>query len=167
MNTQKHIRSLGPLCLGFSLVLLFGACSPAPEQAETVFEVEEAAVVETTVADLLADPLNYENRRVHIEGHISHVCRHSGDKMRVLQDDSDLSIQVRLGAFTGQFDTESEGLRVAVTGLFKTEVANIDELEDHECETTLQAIEAMKAKGLDVKLDSYIQLENYEIVQID
>ena len=155
-----------------ALVLVAGlaACAAAPETEEVV---EAPEVLELTIAELLADPLAFEDKEVRIEGVISHVCRHSGDKMRVLQDDSELTVQVMLGEFTGRFDAESEGIRVALHGVVTAEVTNLDELEDHdhdheeghECETTAAAVEAMKAKGLDPSIRTRILLREYELIQ--
>jgi len=179
MKKQKFFSKSFVFVFVFSLLLVFTACDKAPEQqAETAIPVESEvkeeapALVELAIAELLADPFSYENREVRIEGVISHVCRHSGDKMRVQQDDSELSIQVKLGEFTEQFNTESEGTRVVVWGTLMTEVLNLEELEahqhegeeDHECETTQQAIEAMKAKGLDPKVNTYVKLGKFEII---
>lgn len=149
-----------------TIVLILAACSS--KRADNVKEVNHS--VEASISELLTDPLDFDNKTVKIEGVISHVCRHSGDKMRVLQDDSDLSIQVMLGHFTGQFGTESEGTRVLITGTLVTEVTNLDELdahshegeEGHDCENTREAIEAMKAKGLDANIRTYIALNHYE-----
>lgn len=152
------------LCMLIVAVLL-AACSS--NQTERVSD--DTLTVEASISDLLADPLEFDNRSIKIEGVISHVCRHSGDKMRILQDGSDLSILVMLGDFTGQFDTESEGMRVSLEGLLVTEVTNFDELEahshedeDHDCESTREAVEAMKAKGLDATIRTYIALSQYE-----
>ncbi len=131
--------------------------------------MDSGQIIETSIADILSDPLEYDSKEVKIEGVITHVCRHGGDKMRVLQDDSDLTIQILLGNFTGQFDTGSEGMRVMVTGTLVTEVTNMDELEahghegeGHDCEDTRQAVEVMKARGLDANIRTHIALNHYE-----
>jgi len=166
-KTDLSVGSLKYIAI-LAVVVGFAACGSAPE----IEEVAEAPEVhETTIAALLADPLAFEDKQVKIEGVISHVCRHSGDKMRVLQDDSELTVQVMLGEFTGQFDVESEGARVVLKGVVTAEVTNLDELEDHdheeghECETTAAAVEAMKAKGLDPQIRTRILLANYELIQ--
>ncbi|MFO7922317.1 MAG: OB-fold nucleic acid binding domain-containing protein [Bacteroidales bacterium] len=149
-----------------AIIMIFASCSSNQSGSAGLSENE---TLEVSITDLLSDPLRYDNQTVKIEGMISHVCRHSGDKMRMLQDDSDLSIQVMLGDFTGQFDTESEGMRVSVTGTLVTEVTNMDELEahshedeEHDCEDTRQAVEIMKARGLDADIRTYIALNQYE-----
>ncbi len=147
------------------LLLLVVLASCGSRTDSSMAAGEDRAVV-APISELLSNPLEYDSKTVKIEGVISHVCRHSGDKMRVLQDGTDLSIQVMLGEFTGSFDTESEGLRVSLTGLLVTEVTNLDELsahdEHHDCETTIEAIEAMKAWGLDPDIRTYITLNHYE-----
>ena len=150
-----------------AIALIIASCSS--HRSENGQMAGSGQIIETSISDILSDPLEYDNKEVKIEGVITHVCRHSGDKMRVLQDDSDLTIQVMLGNFTGQFDTGSEGVRVMVTGTLMTEVTNMDELEahshegeEHDCEDTRQAVEVMKAKGLDAKIRTHIALNHYE-----
>lgn len=157
-----------------AIVMIFASCSSG--RTDKGSHLAEGLTIEASISELLSDPLEYDNKQVRIEGVISHVCRHSGDKMRVLQDGSDLSIQVMLGDFTGQFDTESEGKRVSLSGILMTEVTNMDELTahihegeegheheaDHDCESTREAVEAMKAKGLDASIRTWIALNQYE-----
>ncbi len=126
--------------------------------------------VDANISEVLTDPLEYDGKTIKIEGIISHVCRHGGDKMRVLQEGSDLSIQVMLGDFTGRFDAGSEGNRVVLTGQLVTEVTNLDQLAahshdengNHDCETTREAVEVMKAMGLDANIRTYVTLNHYE-----
>jgi len=178
---KKHkafYKSFLCVVLFFGL-LIFTACGKAPEkQAEEVApvegetDVETPAIIEAAVAELLADPFLFENKEVKIEGVVSQVCLDQGDKIRVLQNDSELSIEVRLGEFSGQFSSESEGQMIVVYGVLKTEIANIEEYkalkhdaEEHVAfETTQQAIEMMKNKGLEPKVNIFIKLSEYEIV---
>ena len=158
-------RTIGML----AIVIIIASCSS--HRSETGQPASAGRIIETSISDILGDPLEYDSKKVKIEGVITHVCRHSGDKMRVLQDDSDLTIQVMLGDFTGQFDTGSEGMRVMLTGTLVTEVTNMDELEahshegeEHDCEDTRQAVEVMKAKGLDANIRTHIALNHYETI---
>lgn len=154
--------------LMLAMLSVIASCISNRGDADKAVSQEKA--IEASISELLADPLEYDNKPVRIEGVISHVCRHSGDKMRVLQDGSDLSIQVMLGDFTGQFDTESEGVRVMLTGTLLTEVTNLDELsahehegeEGHDCANTREAVEVMKARGLDASIRTWIALDHYE-----
>jgi hypothetical protein len=148
-----------------AIILIVASCSS--QQSDT----GQTSSIEVNISEILSDPLVYDSKSVQIEGVISHVCRHSGDKMRVMQDNSDLSILVMLGDFTGKLDAGSEGQRVVLSGMLITEVTNLDDLtahnhddgeEAHACESTLQAVEAMKAKGLDANIRTFISLNQYE-----
>lgn len=150
-----------------ALLLLLSSCTS--NQTGNGKDLSDTEIAEAGISEILADPLLFDNKTVRVEGVISHVCRHSGDKMRVLQDGSDLSILVMLGDLTGRFDTQSEGTRLILTGTLVTEVTNLDELEahshdgeEHDCESTRQAVEAMKAKGLDANIRTYIAIGGYE-----
>lgn len=140
-----------------SVILFFAGCGSATNSRQ------ESDVIEISISELLAEPFEFDGKNVRIEGVISHVCRHSGDKMRVLQDGSDLTIQVMLGNYTGSFGTESEGERVNLTGLLTAELINIDDLgDDHDCEDDLQAVEALKARGLNPEIRTFISLNHFE-----
>ena len=164
----------------FTLLVAFYACGNTPEQ-----KVEEPAPQATTapapmtdtalaatITELLKEPVKFENKEVRIEGVISHVCRRAGDKMRILQDGSDLTIEVKLGDFTGKITPDSEGMRVVVTGILKTEASGTGETEEHheahegtQGESEKAAEAAMKAEGIDTAIKTYILLKTYEFNQ--
>ncbi len=138
-------------------IMILAGCGAGSESRQ------ETITLEASIQELLAEPFEFDRKNVRIEGVISHVCRHSGDKMRVLQDGSDLSIQVMLGDFTGRFGTESEGLRVILTGTLLAELTNIDDLgDDHGCEDDRQAVEALKARGLNPDIRTRLSLSHFE-----
>ncbi|MFO7872981.1 MAG: hypothetical protein R6U62_00670 [Bacteroidales bacterium] len=123
-----------------------------------------------TVEEMVQTPLDYEGQEVRFDAIISHVCTHSGDKMRVIQPDNDVySIQVMLGDYMGQITTENEGELVTVNGTLHTEVINLDEVydeheddEDHACETTEEAISLLEEHGVDPDIHPYIELHTIE-----
>lgn len=150
-----------------TVLMIITSCSSQPGKSDQVASDDHS--VEAQISEILSDPLDYDSKTVKVEGVISHVCRHSGDKMRIMQDGSDLSILVMLEDFTGQFDAESEGTRVSVTGNLVTEVTNLEELaahghedDGHDCEDTREAVEVMKARGLDASIGAYISLNQYD-----
>ena len=152
-----------------AVLLIIASCGSNQHRENLSGPGPGAEAIMASIPEILADPLEYEGKTISIEGVITHVCRHGGDKMRVLQEGSELSIQVMLGNFTGQFDVASEGRPVKLTGLIVTEVTNLDELahhthdgEAHECETTREAIEIMEARGLDPRIRTYLALDHYE-----
>lgn len=155
----------------FAAGLILSACGgPATEQAADARDDHAAteAILDYPIAQLVNEPIGFEGRTVSIEGIIDHMCRHSGDKMRVAQlDDSEMSIQVRLGELMNQFSQELEGSHVALTGVFKVELVNMEELDHHDdghdCESTTEAIALMEQRGIDPNIRPYIELQKYEI----
>ncbi len=167
------------LVLMLTVVLAY-ACGNQTKQAEEAVETR-------TIAELVSAPLDFEGKTVQFTGLIGHMCRNSGDKMRIVQmDDSAYSIQVMLGEMASQFSPEMEGSEIVITGVLMATVTNMDalahehgedcdheegeECEDdhahedgHECETTLQAVEMLKQKGIDPKISVNIQLVSFEV----
>ncbi len=132
----------------------------------------------STIKELVSEPLSLDGKEVSFEGVITHICRHSGDKMRVNQvDDADYSIMVMLNDFKPEFNPEFEGKQVRVTGVMKTQVLNMDELEatpehehaegeDHACSSTEEAIKAMQEKGISPDITAFLELNSYEVIEI-
>lgn len=149
--------------------LLAASCGPkSAKQADATPSFETFAI-----SELVSNPMEYGDKLVMIEGVINHMCRHSGDKMMVKENDSDLSIQVMLGEMASEFSVDSEGKSVVVEGVLKYTVSNKDELgedlhqhegeEDHDCESEKAAAEALKAKGIDPSIRAFIEIVKYEI----
>lgn len=102
----------------------------------------EGTVEDHLIAEIVSNPVEMEDQLVRFEGTIGHICRHSGDKMRVVQgDDEAYSILVMLGEFAPSFNPELEGMEVIATGVVKTEVLNMaalnateEHVHDEDCE---------------------------------
>ena len=157
---------------------VMASCGPqATEQTGLVAE-------DHLIAEIVSNPLDMEDHIVRFEGTIGHICRHSGDKMRVVQTDDDAySILVMLGDFTPNFNPEMEGRMVVATGVLKTEIRNLDALndghvhgddcdhedehahgeEDHECASTEEAIARLKERGIDPDIRVYVELTAFEL----
>ncbi len=159
--------------LVFAASLILASCGAGTgDQSQTVAEPH-------TIETLASDPMNFEGKTVKFEGLIGHICHHSGDKMRVVQlDNNAFSMQVMLGDLMNQFKVEDEGREVAITGVLKTVVRNLDALEEaeahdhdhdhdhedgHECTSTEEAIKRMAEKGIDPDIRPYIELLAFEL----
>ena len=136
-------------------------------------EVNEIEI--TQIKELLSNPPEFDGKEVAIQGIISHICRKSGDKMRVAEIDGEgLSILVRLNDHSISFSPEMEGSEILVTGMLVAWIRNLDALEEehklggseenrHACESTNQAIKLMREKGIDPDITSYIDLVKFEV----
>ncbi|MDR4987360.1 MAG: hypothetical protein RG741_00800 [Bacteroidales bacterium] len=148
--------------------LLLAACSGQ------VKEQHDGEIRTYTIEELAGDALNFDGHTVRFEGVISHICKHSGDKMRMLQPDNDaFSMQVMLGDLMNNFSVEDEGREVVVSGILRTVVLNMDELEDHDhdgheheeghdCDSTTEAVRRMAEKGIDPDIRPYVELLAFE-----
>ena len=153
------------------LGVMFYSCSQAPKTTEET-QVHK-------ISELVAEPLGFEDQEVTFEGTITHICRHSGDKMRVNQlEDADFSILVMLEDFQTQFSPDFEGRNVKVTGLLKTRVRNIDQLEEqhdhehahdgeegHECSSTEEAAKRLQERGITPDIIAFIEMSGYELIE--
>lgn len=152
--------------VGFVMI----SCGQVKEQQNEVAETQQ-------ISELVSQPLEYEGKEVSFDGVITHICQHSGDKMRVNQiDDADFSILVMLEEFQPQINAEFEGKHVRVKGVLKTVVSNMDEIEHshdeshegeegHECESTEEALELMAERGITPELRSYVEMKGFEVVE--
>jgi ABC-type amino acid transport substrate-binding protein len=157
------------------MALVIAGCGQnTPKNAEA--ETTTDAVTTIAIGDLVSDPIAYGDKVVRIEGVIDHMCRHSGDKMRVKETGSDLSIEVMLGEMASQFNVEMEGRELVLEGLLQYVVANKEELgeeapkpvegeetEEHSCDSEKAAAEALKAKGIDPSISAFITIAKYEL----
>lgn len=152
--------------VGFVMI----SCGQVKEQQNEVAEYK-------MISELVSEPLEYEGKEVSFEGVITHICQHSGDKMRVNQlNDSDFSILVMLEEFQPQINAEFEGKHVKLTGLVKTVVSNMDELEHtdehehdgeegHECSSTEEAVKLMAERGITPDVRAFVELKGFEIIE--
>ncbi len=152
--------------------LILFACG---QQASKQDKVAETVAIST----LMANPVDFENKEVRIEGIINHICRNSGDKMRVAETAGEgLSVMVMLGELAAQFNAEFEGKEISVVGVVKTKIRNIDALDTahahpegeehkheggHECTSTTEAIVKMEAAGISPDVIAFLEIKSFEL----
>lgn len=146
------------------LVVFLVSCGQKAGEKTALSEITEA-----TITEVLNNPLEFDGKEVRIAGIISHVCKNSGDKMRVTQGDSELSILVKLGTFTGQITPENEGHNVVFEGklsaaLNKSGATDYNaEAEGHVCASTEEAIAKMKEQGIKPEFTVSVELSKFEL----
>lgn len=152
--------------------MILSACNQVQQQSDVTDN--------RLIKELVAEPLAYDGKEVKFEGIITHICKHSGDKMRVNQvDDADFSIMVMLEEFTPQFSADFEGKHVKLTGVLKTVVRNMETIEHnhdhdhahdgdhgHECTSTEQAVAIMQERGITPDIRAYVELKSFEITEV-
>ncbi len=151
--------------------ILIYSCGQVAEQSSETAEIK-------LISELVAEPLQYDGTEVTFQGTITHICRHSGDKMRVNQmNDADFSIMVMLEDFQSRFSPEFEGRNVKVSGVLKTRVRNIEALEQdhdhdhegeegHDCASTEEAVKRMQERGITPDIVAFVEMTSYEVIEV-
>lgn len=134
---------------------------------------EQPSFAEHSIEELVTTPTDFGDKLVEVSGVLDHMCRNSGDKLRI-KDESGLSLQVMLGDKSDRFSVEMEGTLLKVRGQFKFEVTNLEEGgierhhhaedEEHECESEVAAIEALKERGIDPAIRTFIMLSDFQVL---
>jgi hypothetical protein len=89
-----------------------------------------------TPDDILADSPNYEGKIIRVEGMVSHVCKHGGQKMFLVSSDPEKYLRINTGKNIPEFPIDLEGSNIQVTGkvvklLPETSEQSEAELKEH------------------------------------
>lgn len=121
------------------------------------------------IADFEKVANEYTGKEIQIEGTVTHICRHSGKALYIMDDNSLYSVQISASENLAEFDTLMEGKRVIITGtvdLFVVDSAYIAEKEkEYEA---LEAIKKEKGDDTEDMTESHHgsikeQMENYKV----
>jgi hypothetical protein len=77
-----------------------------------------------TLTELLQTPEKYTGKTIIIEGLVTHVCRHGGQKLFITETDNDQKMRITTGNNISEFDVALEGSEIVVEGIFRTQVIN-------------------------------------------
>lgn len=107
----------------FAISAFFVSCN----QSET------KEVANLTIDNFQSQAEKYVNQEITIEGTVNHVCKHSGKRMFIINDNPDVSIKIIPGNNIPGFDVELEGSEVFIKGLivedYKIDMEFLDEWE--------------------------------------
>ncbi|PID92199.1 MAG: hypothetical protein CSA96_04475 [Bacteroidetes bacterium] len=119
-----------------ALAVLLGACGQKTTQNKTEDKTEEAGaqIISASIEELLNEPDAYLNKEVAIEGMVTHVCKHGGQKCFVVGEDGETQIRLVPSGDIDEFKIELEGSTLAFKGTFRVlnEEASKAHLEEHE-----------------------------------
>jgi len=126
-------------------------------------------------------------KEVKVHGRINHVCRHSGKKCFIVNEQGDLSIQIIAGGDITSFDKELVGSEIEVVGIInerriekeqidqneqdaKEKMQNEESEESHKhCDAMLNNVkqmrEWMKKNNKEYYAIYYIESLKYEVVK--
>ena len=119
---KKLILSI--IALTFVLV----SCQNTNQKEATVTPSEEVVIEQITDLDLKDFKKNAEDltgKQIKMSGTVDHVCKHGGQKLFIVHEESDARVKVTTGENMAAFNTELEGETVWVVGV--VEELRIDE----------------------------------------
>lgn len=155
----KHLVLLSTLAI--CLVACNSKKADTAQTDETVYKVESLL----TVADKQVD------NNILIRGHVTHVCKHSGKKCFITDDNGKESIRIEATGDITAFDQELVGSTIEVKGTLKerrltkeeidgmeknaTDKLESEEVTAEQCETELSNINDMRKWMTEHNKDHY------------
>ncbi len=104
------IRKFFPIMFA---ALLLSSCGT--KSGKEVSSADEKAV-KVEFASLVANPADYVDKNIEVEGKVVHVCLHTGKKMFIVGEDPDIRLFISAGENTPKFPVELVGSQVTVQG---------------------------------------------------
>lgn len=96
-----------------SLIILVGACKNSGEKNEPSSDTK----IILTLEDFYSNPDNYLNQEVTIQGLVTHVCKHGGQKLFIASEGDLDPLRIDVGEDIPEFKIEMEGSEAEFTGL--------------------------------------------------
>ena len=138
-----------------ALALLAGSCNTSPEKSEnssttnghTTLSATPEKITTVTVADFKEKAPDLVGQSVVIEGTVDHVCKHGGQKMVLIAQNTENRVKITPDEKIASFKPELEGDDVKVTG--KVEELKVDEnyLSEWEDEVN-EGLDKKEGKGM-------------------
>ncbi len=128
------------------IAAIFSSCSNSGNK-ESVLKAEGSdEAVKVEFASLVANPDNYLDKNIIVEGKVVHVCTMSGKKLFIVGEDPDVRLFIAAGEDMPKFPMELLGSEVVVEGVI-TRVAGPAMSEG-------EGMHAMKGEGEKMEADS-------------
>ena len=102
---------------------------------------------EITVADFLADTSPLVEHSVSVKGTVVHVCRHGGQRLFIVGEDSEEQIRITTGEDIAEFEVALEGSQIQVLGVIKELIIDDTYLAEWETEVMANATEHNRGEG--------------------
>lgn len=113
------------ICLILAVVALLSSCNSNTKNTEKVKEV--------TLNELIASSEDFKDNVISVEGMVTHVCKHGGQKLFLTDESGDLSLLVTVSESIPEFDVALEGSDIQVTGKLIVTVENLaEEADNHD-----------------------------------
>jgi len=118
------------------ICLLVTSCNQPSNKSDKKTSSSDV-ITKVELADILKKPDKFNGKQIKVQGLVTHVCKHGGQKLFIMSEDPDKQIRINTSDDIPEFDIELEGSTVEFSGYFKkltdveTEAMNQDTDEMH------------------------------------
>ncbi|UCG27023.1 MAG: hypothetical protein JSV24_08585 [Bacteroidales bacterium] len=119
------------ITFGLLISFILFSCGTTTQQENNEGELQ---LTEVSLTDLLEHPDNYVDKNILVGGIVDHVCRQTGKKMFIVDQNADNRLRINVGKDIASFDVELEGNDVLIEGIFQELVVDEDYLSKWEAE---------------------------------
>jgi len=143
----------------YALVFVVFACSNAGKSDNNQSNEAPDSPEEVIMVDqILENPDAFADKKVKVEGLVTHVCKHSGKRLHLTSKSSSKMIRVEAADGIIQFQRELEGNDIVIEGIFHRQVVDEDYLAKWENES-------MEGEGVHMEHDAAEADANQELIQ--
>lgn len=147
LQKTKNKKMITRIFYLFIVLIVAVACNntqnAGTDDATTTNE-ETATITEITVANFIADAGTYAGQEVTLTGLVNHTCKHGGQRMFIIDEETEETVKIEAGENIDSFEAELEGSVVVVRGIVKEMVIDESYLNDWEKEVMEGETEELK-----------------------
>ena len=135
------------LLIILSIASFFAACT---NNSEKKSDSTDAQTIISSVDEFVKDANLFLDQEVTVEGLVTHVCKHGGQKLFIAGTEEGVSLRIEVGEGIPEFTIDMEGSNASFTGIVKLMddefiTAAVAEHEDHHGDE--EAVEEEHVEG--------------------
>lgn len=89
-------------------------------------------IVELNIADFDEQAGNYVGKKIELEGTVDHICKHGGQKLFLVSEESDARIKIVPDEEIAAFNSELEGEKIELVGIVEEQRIDEDYIREWE-----------------------------------
>jgi len=135
-----------------ALAVVVVSCDNNNTKTENSVKTEEVAIEELIEVDLIGFDDQVEQlvgKKIVIAGTVDHICKHGGQKLFIVKEDSDTRLKIVPDENIAAFNTELEGESIEIVGIVEEQRIDEDYLKEWE-EEVKAGMEEEQGEGIHV-----------------
>ncbi len=143
----------------YALIFFVFACNNGKNSDKNLSNESDESPAEVIMVDqILENPEAFADKKVKVEGLVTHVCKHSGKRLHLTSQSSSNMIRVEAAEGINQFQRELEGNNIVVEGTFHRQIIDENYLAKWENEE-------MQGEGVHMEHNPAESEANQELIQ--